>query len=222
MTMSTFSGFLLLVHIAAGFTALTVGMVPMLSKKGGRLHKSGGRVYFGAMAGVFLTAMPLSLLKSNFFLFSVGILSFYITLQGVRWVQRKNEARTWYDKLITGISFVTSLGMIGVAGYGLMVDQMEMGSVLMVFGLLLFIFSLKELRSIMGKRVSRYGKKAWLIEHISSMGGSYIAAFRAFAVTNIKFLPDTVNWLLPTVVGSVLITMTIRRYAVKVKSGVGL
>ena len=40
----------LLVHIAAGVTAVLAGLVAMLARKGGRWHVGAGRVFLGGIA----------------------------------------------------------------------------------------------------------------------------------------------------------------------------
>ncbi|WP_431892903.1 hypothetical protein [Cellulosimicrobium funkei] len=43
----------LLVHIAAGVTAVLAGLVAMLARKGGRWHVGAGRVFLGGIAALF-------------------------------------------------------------------------------------------------------------------------------------------------------------------------
>ena len=51
-----------------------------------------------------------------------------------------------------------------------------------------------------------------VFNHVSRMGGAYIATFTAFTVNNLNgILPGLLGWLLPTVIGTVLIKLTMRR-----------
>lgn len=56
----------------------------------------------------------------------------------------------------------------------------------------------------------------WWFAHIGSMGGSYISAVTAFVVVNIQ-LPQYgwVLWILPTLIGSVMIARTILKYKIQ-------
>jgi uncharacterized membrane protein len=202
---------LLTVHILSGFTALGVGVGAMLTQKGGNAHRLSGRIYFWAMMSVFLTAVPLALLKMNYFLFAVALLSFYSAFQGYRYVRRKNQPFTWYDKASGFMALGTGFAMLGLAIHGYITGNITMAIILTVFGLGLMT-SIRDLLKMFGKRTPPDGKRDWFFAHIGSMGGSYIATFTAFAVTNLHFLPPLAQWLLPTVVGGILIRRTIQHY----------
>jgi hypothetical protein len=80
------SKILLIVHIVAGFTALTAAAVATLSKTldfAHRWHVYSGIVFFWGMVVIFLTAVPLALIRPNTFLFLIAILSFYFALAGL-------------------------------------------------------------------------------------------------------------------------------------------
>ena len=51
------------------------------------------------------------------------------------------------------------------------------------------------------------------------MCGSYIATFTAFALVNMRFLPLVLLWILPTVVGTIGITLTITFYRKRLDRG---
>ena len=63
---------ILILHIAAGFTALVTGGLASFTRKGGKSHRASGKWYFRVMTGVFITAIALAILKSLAFLFMVG------------------------------------------------------------------------------------------------------------------------------------------------------
>ncbi len=70
--------FLLGIHIACGFTSLFSAFGALLSSKGQSRHRQFGRLFFYAMTCVFVTAIPLSIIKNNLFLFLVAIFSYYL------------------------------------------------------------------------------------------------------------------------------------------------
>lgn len=71
---------LLITHIAAGFTALLVGLIPMFFEKGNRLHKRAGLIYVYCMIVVAATAMLLCVLQPfkmmRLFLAGIAVFSF--------------------------------------------------------------------------------------------------------------------------------------------------
>ncbi len=189
---------LLIIHVISGFTALIVGLIPMIAKKGGKLHNQSGLIYFWSMFGVFISSQPMALIKSNAFLFTIGIFSFYLALSGYRFSKRKGwEHLQSFDKIYMFITFITSLIMLGYAIYLASTGILYTAIILGVFGTICFLFSSRDLK--------RFGKKSkpkhWIILHLVRMIGAYIATFTAFAVTNIHFLPGLVLWIMPTVIG---------------------
>ena len=62
--MQTFNQIALWAHIAAGFTALLVGSIPIFVEKGNRLHRQSGLVFYWAMAFVSVSAFWLVAFKN--------------------------------------------------------------------------------------------------------------------------------------------------------------
>lgn len=75
--------------------------------------------------------------------------------------------------------------------------------ILGVFGAIGVFLSFTDLRIFLLRK--EFSQKALIKEHIGKMSGSYIAAFTAFAVNNIHFLPSIIIWLAPTLFGTLLI-----------------
>lgn len=220
---------MLIVHITAGFLALLVGVVPMVSKKGGRLHKLTGLVFYWCMAAVCLTAVYLVFFKpSTLFLLFIAILSFYFCFSGRRILRLKRSQNrlTRTDQLAAYGALGASLVMFGL-GVQAVVGWFSTGSI-STFGMLYFFFAgllfsnaLYDVRLFHNPEKARYGKMEWFFGHISRMCGSYIATLTAFAVVNTRYLPDhhfmidIAAWVLPGVIGGILIGRTIRYYMQK-------
>jgi uncharacterized membrane protein len=211
MNFVLFLRILLIIHIAGGTAALVSGLISMLTRKGGTAHRRAGKVYFWGMSGVFVSAVILSLARDNIFLLLVGFFSYYLTARGYRVLYLKNlpagQKATVVDWLITGVA---GLFIVALTGWGILLLAVghSMGIVAIVFA---FIGGLFLRKDIMQFTRPPQEKMHWWYGHISSMGGSYISAFTAFVVTNIQ-LPEYqwVLWLLPSMVGTILITRTIR------------
>ena len=90
---------LLYLHILAGFISLGVAYILLFIKKGNKRHKKLGMIYVYGMTTIFVTAIPLSLLREfNPFLFVVAIFSFYLAFSGYRQGRDRNGAREQIDK----------------------------------------------------------------------------------------------------------------------------
>ena len=69
-------GILLSIHILAGSVALVSAASALLTEKGKKFHVLIGKAYFWSMVIIFLTAIPMSIITGNVFLFLIAIFSF--------------------------------------------------------------------------------------------------------------------------------------------------
>jgi uncharacterized membrane protein len=204
------------VHIAAGFTALVAGAVAILSQKGGKVHRSAGKVFYWAMTVVAATAIGVAAYKGTTFLLLIGIFSYYLTFTGERALRTKGQAdgATAMDWGMFGLSVLTSGAML-VAG---LLRWVPVPEAVAVFGGVLALHSASDWRYY--RQPPERGKE-WLYRHIRRMGAAYVATFTAFLVVNWQTNPVWLAWLLPTFIGTPLIAYTIRQYRKKATLGRG-
>lgn len=216
---------LVVTHVSAGFTALVVAPVAMLTRKGGAAHRRWGRVYFWAMAVVFVTALALLAFRPNVFLFFISVLSFYGAFSGVRSLRRKNPAKgqgaTRLDYAAAGAATLAG-GSFIVWGLlpltGLVTGELPTAfSVLGVaFGVALGRDALSDLKHF---RRPDPDPRWWWTYHLERMVGSYLAAVTAFLVQNVgPLLPEALAWTVwvaPGVLGGFGIGYWIRYYRKK-------
>ncbi|MEM7535391.1 MAG: hypothetical protein AAF639_24650 [Chloroflexota bacterium] len=193
---------LLTIHIIAGFSALVAAFVATFTAKGRTWHLYSGRVYFWGMAVIFVTAIPMAIMRPNPFLFLIAIFSFYLALAGWRFAKNRRGKPTRLDWSSAGIMAVTSVAMLGYGVYMLMTGN-TMGITLLVFGSIGAALSVFDLITLRGGGVR--GKKR-IAYHLTGMLAGTIATVTAFIVTNFEFEPEFVLWLAPTVVITPLIS----------------
>ena len=59
---------LIIVHVAAGIFSLISGLIAVIAKKGGKLHRKVGLLYFLSMIIIFITALGIVIfLEFNFY-----------------------------------------------------------------------------------------------------------------------------------------------------------
>ncbi len=75
---------LLFIHICFGAISLLSAAGALFATKGQWWHRHFGEFFFYGMSGVFVTAIPMSLMKSNVFLFTIAIFSYYLAFSGWR------------------------------------------------------------------------------------------------------------------------------------------
>ena len=207
---------ILWIHILAGTLALVVAPIALMTAKGGPTHRRWGKVYFWAMAVVAATAIVVGFWRSILFLMLTAVFSFYAALSGYRVLYRKRpdlgQRPGTLDWIAAGITLAASATLI-ILGLTKPTPRFQaLSTVAIVFGFVGL--------AIAGLDVKRFvsppdDKMAWWYKHMANMIGSYLAAVTAFSVVNFYFLPTTVRWLWPTMIGTPLIAIWITYYKVR-------
>lgn len=205
--MLTFIKALTLLHVAAGFTALVVAPVAMLTAKGGATHRRWGKVYYRAMVVVALSAIVLGVLRPNLFLTLLAVFSFYTAFSGYRAVRARRPDAKRPDVVgwaVAGITFAASVALVVLGLVAPSAAWRQIGVVSVVLGGVGILLASRDIATMARPPADRM---AWWYSHMSRMLGSYIAAVTAFSVINFTMLPLTARWLWPVVVGTPLITL---------------
>ena len=109
----------IVIHILFGTLALLSAAVAVSSAKGKKFHVLSGSTYFWSMTAIFLTAVPMSIISSNIFLFLVAIFSFYLAFAGMRFAKNRKGIPTKLDWIAVGL-MVASGGWDVVPIFGLL------------------------------------------------------------------------------------------------------
>jgi uncharacterized membrane protein len=192
---------LLVIHIAAGSIALLAVPVALLTAKGRTNHVLAGRVYTIAMAGVFVTALPLAVITSSVFLLFVAVFSFYMVFAGWRFARNRRGGPHPVDWAAAGIMALTGLGMWGYsASLALAGDSQWMTMAL--YGAIALSFGLVDMRFHFRPAGPGFRR---ITRHLTNMLGATIATVTAVMVVNVDTDPVWIPWILPTVVITPLI-----------------
>ncbi|MHA4894007.1 hypothetical protein ACXZ1K_04590 [Pedobacter sp. PWIIR3] len=204
---------LLTLHITGGAISLITGAVVILLKKGGKLHKIIGLIYFYSLLLASLVSFPMCFLHPNLFLFIIGVFTSYMLLTGIRYQKKTGSGSVnVYDWMLSTIMLFFGSGFIVLGAINLF-NGINFGIVLLVFGSISLAFVLQDWRNYKGKSpIRNFG----LTTHLQRMIGSYIAAATAFLVVNNTVLPSILAWLLPTVILSPLIFWWTKKYLVRI------
>ncbi|MBN9383128.1 MAG: hypothetical protein J0H74_20390 [Chitinophagaceae bacterium] len=210
--MELFLRIILILHIIGGFFALISGAIAMLTRKGGRIHRRNGKIYFVCMTVVFVSAVILSTAHHIPFLLMVGFFSYYMVVRGYRILYLKNLGRGQRPAVLDWTIVLLAGGfIICLLGWGIVhaIRGPGMGYVAIVFGGLGSSFLAGDVRKFLRPSTE---KMHWWYTHIAGMCGGYIATVTAFVVVNVQMNPGWVPWLLPTAIGGPLIARTITKY----------
>lgn len=214
--------FLVLSHVAAGFTGLVVAPLAMLTVKGSRAHRRWGKIFFWSMFWIFITTLGIMTFRFNLFLLIIAILSFYMALSGYRALYRKRPERgdkaNWIDW--TGSS-VASLAGLAFAGWGLLgLTGSVASSWPRTFFILGIVFGLGLAGNAIPDLISYFrpapNRNWWWYFHMNRMLSAYVAMVTAFLVQNVgRRLPADwmwITWVLPALIATPLISMWIGHY----------
>lgn len=207
--MQSFVNYLLVFHIAAGFTALLSAPIAIFFRKTPSKHRLIGRIFFYAMFFVFLSAIILSLLGRNVFLFLIAFFSFNFAWNGLRSIKAmKNRDSQKLDIYTNYFSMLFNAALILIGIYIITLSGLNtVGILSVVFGAIGFFNALRFHKILK----SDLKPMDWLGQHIVGMGAAYIATFTAFSATNFVFLPAIIAWLWPTVIGTILLSWYLGR-----------
>ena len=187
-------GILLSIHILAGLVALVSAALALSSKKGKKFHILIGKAYFWSMAIIFLSALPLSTITSNVFLFLITIFSFYLAFSGMRFAKNRKGVPTRIDLIAVNFMLLSGVGM-WILAIIFFIDNNSQYITLIVFGFLALFLGYGDFQTF--KNQTAIGKER-IAKHLTNMMGGTIAVVTAVLVVNPPANPEWVWWILPT------------------------
>jgi uncharacterized membrane protein len=188
-------------HVAGGAVALLAGPLPMLARKGGRLHRRAGDVYAGAMIVTAASALVLAAVTANALLLMFAVFAFFLVFGGVRAIGfRRGRRPSRVDDAVVVLTAVFSLGLFARGVWTADITSL-------FFGVLGSLLALREWRRL------RDPGTDWLVAHLTSMGAAYIATATAFLAVNLAFLPQALVFVGPTLLGLPLLFRAASRHA---------
>ena len=188
-------GILLSIHILAGSVALLSAASALSTEKGKKFHVLIGKAYFWSMVIIFLTAIPMSIITGNVFLFLIAIFSFYLAFSGMRFAKNRTGVPTRIDLIAVNFMFLSGVGM-WILAIIFFIDNNFQFITLTVFGFLALFLGYGDFQTF--KDQTAIGKER-IAKHLTNMMGATIAVVTAVLVVNPPTNPEWVWWILPTV-----------------------
>ena len=188
-------GILLFIHILAGSIALVSAALALSTEKGKKMHVLIGKAYFWSMVIIFLTALPMSIITGNVFLFLIAIFSFYLAFSGMRFAKNRTGVPTRVDLIAVNFMFLSGVGM-WILAIIFFIDNDSQFITLTVFGFLALFLGYGDFQTF--KNQTAIGKER-IAKHLTNMMGGTIAVVTAVLVVNPPSNPEWVWWILPTV-----------------------
>lgn len=201
-------------HVISGILVAFIGLIQIVRKKEGTLHRFLGRAYGLSWVILLISGIYLGGLLITF----IGVFSFYFVVTGVRMAQLKDKEFHWVDRGIFLVGLLIASFMLIYAFYLFYLDEVSFGIILVVFGGIFFWTTLLDVLKFgvnKSKIKQKYGQLEWYFEHMTRMLISYIAAVTAFTSIQNIFRENTLNFLLPTAIGVLLILRLQRKHKKK-------
>jgi hypothetical protein len=186
-------------HVIAGSIALLLGIIALLTKKGGRTHKRSGIVFLMLLIVVILTGLVgVFVFGRNTFLLVITVLSGYFGFSGYRALQTKSNRPRLVDIGISLLSLISvSYFLYYFKSIGMIWSPIIIYSTV---GTLLLVISYDFIRYFIP--APRYGR-LWFYEHIFKMIGAFTALLSAFSGT-VFYNYQPYSQFLPSVFGTLL------------------
>ncbi len=192
----------IVLHVSAGLVALVLGLVALLTAKGGSIHNKCGNYFLAFVSIVIVTGLiGVFIFGRNTFLLVITVLTGYVSFSGYRALKFKLNVSRMLDIIVALFSLSTlayflyffhSIGMI----WSPIVIYSTVGAMLLV---ILYDF----LRYLIPRKT--YSKhRIWLYEHIYKMTSAFSGLLSAFAGTVLKQYQPHSQYL-PSVLGMVII-----------------
>ncbi len=223
---------LLFTHIFFAFGSLVIFWIPVIAKKGGKLHNKSGEAYVISMWFVLGTALLLSIhnftqgdLFGGVFLGFLAILTANPLWFGIAVLQKKKGLDADHNRkqmFFNGAVALTGLMMVAL---GLYVGIPNGGVLLIIFGSIGATSGLSIFKDLRNPPT----ESDWLFTHVRGMITSGIAAYTAFfAFGGRSFFEGIfdgyfmiIPWIAPTVIGVTALRILKRKYSVKYKKARG-
>ncbi len=213
--MDTLHLILLVLHVCAGSVTLmasTVAIGTKLMNRWHRAHLMSGRLFFNGMAGIFVTALLMSLIRTNIPMLFVSVFSFYFAWMGRRYAINRSGIPGIPDRVIVPVMLLVFIGMVAYGIRAAFVLKLSFGAVIIVFGV---IGTINAVADLMYLHRGKSGGVDRIVHHVGRMLGGTIAAITALLVVNVRMEPAVIIWLAPTFVLTPLIVF----WSVRLKRG---
>jgi len=200
--MQTLHNLNILVHVITGSIALLLGLIALLSRKGGIAHNKTGRYFLMFISAVIFTGLiGVLVFGRNTFLLVITILSGYVSFSGYRILKLKSNI----PKSIDILAAIVSLLILAYFLYYFKSIGMIWSPIIIysTVGALLFVISYDFLRySIPRKKYIK--NRIWIYEHIYKMTSAFSALLSAFIGTVFEEYQPHSQYI-PSALGMVII-----------------
>lgn len=198
---------ILAVHIGAGLLCVGLGVVPLVTRKGGRLHRLSGRAYVIVMAVLLVAAWIMTAMHFSAYLLALSAMATLNLFSGLRVLGRKRPDIRLEDRakpldwVVAAIIMAISLVTLYLVFTGRTGSTFAVSASLSGVGL---VYGVYDLWRFSGPTAWPLSPSLWMYEHLVKMLGAYSAVVSAFSGNFMTFIPAPWSQLWPSMVFQVL------------------
>lgn len=199
--MTVFTSFLI-VHISAGLCAVVVGLLPILSRKGSRLHRLSGRVFAGLVITLLACAWAMTALRPDAYFLALSAAATLTLFSGLRVLGRKRPDLN-PDERARPLDWIVTLAVVGIGCLTLWMamtghsDAPPQILIALAYGSL--SMGVWDVWRFVRPLDWPFSPRLWTYEHLWKMLGAYSAVLSAFSGNFLATLPSPWSALWPTV-----------------------
>jgi uncharacterized membrane protein YuzA (DUF378 family) len=187
----------LVLHIAAGSLAVLVGLIPLVTSKGEKLHRSFGGWFRRTMYLVIGTAALMTMIAMKPYFAALTAAAAIGCFSGLRVLKRKRPDLDIAQRA-QPLDWVFTVGVLLISAYlALAASAGEVGNNATVFYALIgaaAFYSAYDLLRFTFPTAWPFFPRLWFYEHLVKMLGSYSAVVAAFSGSVLYFLPIPEPW----------------------------
>ncbi len=200
MTSRLFSPTLAL-HIGCGFLLVAIGLIPILSRKGSRLHRWSGRAFVMLMSVLLAAAWVMTALRFSAYFMALTATATMTLFSGFRVLGRKRPDIDLRQRA-RPLDWAVTLGLIGIGVWILvLVFTGRTGNKAAVSAALVYAaltYGGWDLWRFIRPTAWPFSANLWTYEHLVKMLSAYGAVISAFSGNFLTFLPAPWSQLWPT------------------------
>lgn len=191
----------LALHISCGFALVVVGLVPILARKGSRLHRWAGRTFVVLMSVLLAAAWVMTAMHLSAYFAALSATATITVFSGTRVLGRKRPDLDPRQRA-KPLDWAVTLGLVAVGIWVLvLVVQGRTGNnavVSMALVYAAFSYGAWDLWRFLRPTAWPFSPNLWTYEHLVKMLSAYGAVLSAFSGNFLTVLPTPWSQLWPT------------------------